>query len=140
MKEIKTIKYLKKEAQGGELPGDPSLPPGVTQQMIDERFKEEIPIYRNNIEGEIEIPVNWSKINSQMKSLGYNIDGAILSVTSSNGQQGAMTFSDMGNLYRINDEMEIQLGKLKERRKQIIKEETSEPLGNSTKQTVGYIN
>ena len=42
MKEIKTINYLKKEAQ--PLPGDPNLPPGTTGREIEEQggdFREE---------------------------------------------------------------------------------------------------
>ena len=38
MKEIRTIDYVNKQAQFGNLPGDPGLPPGVTNRMINEQF------------------------------------------------------------------------------------------------------
>jgi hypothetical protein len=76
MKEIKTNSYLKKEAQL-DLPGDPGLPPGVNDRMIDERFDggDSFSQDHKDNKGEIEIGTNWAEINSEMASLGYDTTG-----------------------------------------------------------------
>jgi len=73
MKEIKTVNYIKKEAAqfGGrnDLPGDSSLPPGVTHRMIEENAgafneeKEDI-VYDSEIENDpIEITIDGDDFN-----------------------------------------------------------------------------
>ena len=47
MKIIKTSDYMEKESQWNRLPGDPNLPPGVTNRMIDDQFG---PAEREDIE------------------------------------------------------------------------------------------
>ncbi len=74
MKEIKTDRYLRKEAIYSDLPGDPDLPPGVTQRMIDERFEGTDPIGGKKV-GEIDIPVNWVNVNRDMAQIGYDTTG-----------------------------------------------------------------
>jgi hypothetical protein len=74
MKEIKTDRYLRKEAIYSDLPGDRSLPPGVDQRMIDERFEGTDPSGGKK-QGEIEIPVNWTNTNRDMARLGYDTTG-----------------------------------------------------------------
>jgi len=77
MKIIQTKNFLKKQAQfGRDLPGDPGLPPGVTNQMIDERFggKED---YRNYTKqsGEFETKVDWGKETTELINAGYDVRG-----------------------------------------------------------------
>ena len=58
MKEIKSDNYIKKEAQMGQLPGDPNLPGGVTNKMIDDQSsgpEESI----SNEKGESDVEVDW---------------------------------------------------------------------------------
>jgi hypothetical protein len=62
MKEIKTAKYVEKEAIWS-LPGDPELPPGVGQRDIDERFEGGESNVEDNQEGEIELTINWPEFN-----------------------------------------------------------------------------
>jgi hypothetical protein len=79
MKEIKTDNYLKKEARWNDLPGDPGLPPGVTNHMIDEQFGSDEPeSNRENWEvdvmrdgKEITVPVSFKLIRNVPEQPGW---------------------------------------------------------------------
>ena len=67
MKIIQTSNFLKKQAQfGGSLPGDTGLPPGVTNQMIDKQFGEEISSDYSKQSGEYEIKVDWGQLTQDL--------------------------------------------------------------------------
>ncbi len=74
MKEIKTARYIKKKAIWS-LPGDPGLPPGVTEEMISEHAGdyEEEPEIRQ--EGESEINVDWNRFNQWFSEGGSLFSG-----------------------------------------------------------------
>jgi hypothetical protein len=57
MKIIKSASYIEKEGQWN-LPGDPSLPPGVTQRMIDERYNGPEDEQSEETD-EVYVDVNW---------------------------------------------------------------------------------
>ena len=76
MKIIQTKNFLKKQAQfGGSLPGDPSLPPGVTNQMIDEQFGGEESTDYSTQSGEFETKVDWGKETTDLINAGYDVRG-----------------------------------------------------------------
>ena len=66
MKELKTDKYLKKVAQY-DLPGDPNLPHGTTQRMVDKQFGDG----EEDIAGEtdIELVINGNEFNKWYKDM-----------------------------------------------------------------------
>ncbi len=75
MKEIKTENYIKKQAQWGQsLPGDPGYPPGVTEDIVNERGgafleqKEDI-VYSTMDEGKeaIEITIDGDDYNKWLE-------------------------------------------------------------------------
>jgi hypothetical protein len=73
MRQIKTDNYIKKEAQWS-LPGDPSLPPGVTEEVINERVGPEDNI-KDNIEGGTEVEVIWGDFNKWYLEGGEALPG-----------------------------------------------------------------
>ena len=73
MKEIKTANYIKKEAIWS-LPGDPNLPPGVTQRMIDDQVGPDFDEVDNQ-KGETEIDVNWPEFNEWFITGGASLPG-----------------------------------------------------------------
>ena len=74
MKIINTSNFLKKEAQS-RLPGDPGLPPGVTNYMIDKQFEEpEISDYSKQ-SGEYEARIDWNKEINELVNAGYDVRG-----------------------------------------------------------------
>ena len=75
MKKIKTSSYIKKEALWGDLPGDPGLPPGVSNQMIDEQFGGPEPVESSKQSGEYESNIDWEKETMELVSLGEEVDG-----------------------------------------------------------------
>lgn len=75
MKIIKSLSYLRKEAQWS-LPGDPNLPPGVTQRMIDDQAGPPEDI-SPDLRGESEIDVNWAEFNEWYNTGGEPLPGDI---------------------------------------------------------------
>lgn len=79
MKEIKTENYIKKEARWSQLPGDPGLPPGVTNRMIDEQFgSDELESSREDWEfdvirdgKEITVPISFKLIRNAPEQPGW---------------------------------------------------------------------
>ena len=69
MKEIKTNRYIKKEAQS-LLPGDPNLPPGVTEQMISEQGESPEEDVKPVQESQVDIKVDWMDFNNWFVSSG----------------------------------------------------------------------
>lgn len=61
MKKIKTDNYVKKQAQFGDLPGDPSLPPGITNNMIDEQFGDATDLIEKTAKDTFELERNWDE-------------------------------------------------------------------------------
>ena len=76
MKIVKTDNYLKKQAGYGDLPGDPGLPPGVTNQIIDNQFEgvDDGTDYSKQ-SGQYESKVNWAKEVSELINAGYDVRG-----------------------------------------------------------------
>lgn len=73
MKIIQTSNFLKKQAQFGSLPGDPSLPPGVTNQMIDKQFGSEEPKNYSEQSGEYETQVDWEILTRELVNASYDV-------------------------------------------------------------------
>ena len=54
-----------------DLPGDPSLPPGVTDKMIGDQFGSPDEDVASKQEGETEVNVNWLELNAEwQQSMG----------------------------------------------------------------------
>ena len=75
MKVIKTANFLKKQAQYGDLPGDPGLPPGVTNQMIDKQFGDNEPTNYSKQAGELETKIDWTRTTTELITAGYDVRG-----------------------------------------------------------------
>lgn len=75
MKIIKTANYIKKQAQYGDLPGDPSLPPGVSNRMIDEQFGVDDSTDYSKQAGEYEAKINWTETTTNLINAGYDVRG-----------------------------------------------------------------
>ena len=70
MKIIRTARY-------NNLPGDPSLPPGVTNRMIDENAGGGIGSDMYGQQGFFETVVNWDVLMESHLSLGYDVTPAM---------------------------------------------------------------
>jgi hypothetical protein len=75
MKIIKTDNFLKKEAQFNGMPGDPGLPPGVTNRMIDEQFGDGGSEEYTKQSGEHEFQVDWATETTELINAGYDVQG-----------------------------------------------------------------
>lgn len=76
MKIIKTSNFLKKQAQfNNNLPGDPGLPPGVTDQMISEQFDGPESSDYSNQSGEFSTNVDWTRETTDLINTGYDVQG-----------------------------------------------------------------
>lgn len=71
---------------------------------------------------------------------GYIIEGAILAFTTSEGQRGTFIDGDMSIMLRCAEEIKLQKDLLKERRKNIVQNETKSALGNSKTEIPSYTN
>lgn len=93
MKEIKTDNYMKKEAIWS-LPGDPGLPPGVTQRDIDEQAIEPKENRVSNQEGESEIQVNWPEFSRWFEEGGESLPESLRIRTEPSGILIKYVYSD----------------------------------------------
>lgn len=75
MKIIETSNFLKKQAQFNDLPGDPSLPPGVTNQMISEQFDGGDTADYTKQFGEHEFKIDWAAETTKLINAGYDVQG-----------------------------------------------------------------
>ena len=76
MKIIQTDSFLKKQAQfNRDLPGDPSLPPGVTNQMISERFDGGDSTDYTKQSGEHAFKIDWGKETTELINASYDVRG-----------------------------------------------------------------
>lgn len=71
MKIIQTNRFLKKQAQFA----DANLPPGVTDQMIDEQGRGEEAQTLQNQSGEYEAKIDWGKETNDLINAGYDVQG-----------------------------------------------------------------
>jgi len=75
MKIIQTDSYLKKQAQFNDLPGDPSLPPGVTNRMIEQHSEGGDVSDLSKQSGDYEKKVNWAEETRNLINAGYDVMG-----------------------------------------------------------------
>ncbi len=71
MKIIQTLNFLKKQAQFRDF----NLPPGVTDQMVDEQFGGKQPADYSKQSGEFETEINWQEVTSELMSSGIETRG-----------------------------------------------------------------
>jgi hypothetical protein len=75
MKIVKTNRFLKKQAAFGDLPGDPGLPPGVTNQMIDQSAGIDDGTDYSKQSGQFEAKIDWQKEVTELINAGYDVRG-----------------------------------------------------------------
>ena len=77
MKIITTKKY----AQLNSLPGDPGLPPGIDNRMIEENAGFEKDLDRRGEKGFLEINIDWDQLLSSHMDLGYDASPSMEAVS-----------------------------------------------------------
>jgi hypothetical protein len=76
MKEFKTKNYIEKKAQfNTDLPGDPGLPSGVSDQIISDQFDGGDSTDYSKQAGEYETKVDWAEETQELVNAGYDVMG-----------------------------------------------------------------